>query len=81
MSDPAPMPVEKVVLSPVVSPDPNSKESELMRQVKLVEAQSQVDTKFDTVLERFETSRMPLVTFAVAALAYIGVCFLVGRGK
>ncbi len=81
MSGPSPVPVEKVVLSPVVSSDPNSKESDLMRQITLLNAQSQVDTKFDTILERFQPSKMPLVTFAVAALAYIGVCLFVGRRK
>ena len=76
-----PVPAEKVVLSPIVSYDTNSKESQLMRQIKEVEAQSIVDTKFDTVLERFESTKMPLVTFAVAALAYVSVVLLLSRKK
>jgi hypothetical protein len=81
MSTAVPVPVEKVVLSPIVSYDSNSKESQLMRQIKQVEAQSIVDTKFDTVLERFEPSKMPLVTFAVAILAYVSVVILLSRKK
>jgi hypothetical protein len=79
MSGPVPFPVEKVILSPVVSINPNSKESQLMSKMAELEAQSQVDSKFDTVLERFENNNKPLLTFAVAVLAYIGVCFLSRR--
>jgi hypothetical protein len=43
----------KVVEAPVVNEDPNSQEALLARSAKAIQVQSEADSKYDTVLERF----------------------------
>ena len=45
--------IQEVVAAPVVSADANSPEAKLARAVKATQAQAEVDSKFDTVIERF----------------------------
>jgi len=45
--------VIKIVEAPIVSNDSNSQEAVLARSAKAIQVQSEVDSKYDTVLERF----------------------------
>jgi hypothetical protein len=63
--------VEKIVYSPIVSTDSVSPEAKLMRSAKELEEQSNTDTKYDAVVERFQqnqSSTKPLLGVAVALL-------------
>jgi hypothetical protein len=46
-------PISAMIYAPVVSSDPNSPESKLARANTLIQAQSNTDSHYDTVLERF----------------------------
>lgn len=66
--------VEKIVYSPIVSTDSVSPEAKLMRSAKELEEQSNTDTKYDAVVERFQqnqqnqSSTKPLLGVGVALL-------------
>jgi MYXO-CTERM domain-containing protein len=45
--------IQEVVASPVVSADTTSPEAKLARAMKATQVQSEADSKFDTVVERF----------------------------
>jgi hypothetical protein len=49
-------PISAMAYAPVVSSDPNSPESKLARANTQIQAQSTVDSYYDTVLERFSGS-------------------------
>ena len=57
--------VHSIVLSPVVSDDPNSQVSQMARDAKKLQVQSQIDSKYDTVLER-DGTRVPNDTNTLA---------------
>ncbi len=44
--------INSIVLPPVVSHDPNSQISQMARDAKKLQVQSQIDSKYDTVLAR-----------------------------
>jgi hypothetical protein len=46
--------------APIVSDDPQSKESKLASEAKRIQAQSDNDSNFDTVLERYTTYSEPV---------------------
>lgn len=69
--------VEKIVYSPIVSTDSISPEAKLMRAAKELEVQSDVDTKYDAIVERFEQrSTKPLLGVAVALFLLFGASFI-----
>ena len=65
-----PSKVDSIIYSPVVNSDSNSQEAQLMREAKKTEAQSQVDTRYDSVVTPFmnysEPISVPLLGVAVA---------------
>ena len=63
-----------IVVAPVVSTDSNSPEAKMARDAKRLEAQSDTDAKFDTVLERFVDVSQCIdstLLIGVAAFAYL----------
>ena len=61
--------INQVITIPIVSDDRNSPEALLMRKAKMDQVQGEVDTKFDTVVERFEAGPQisgPLLSVGVA---------------
>jgi hypothetical protein len=51
--------VQAVVNAPVVSEDPKSPEQIMMRDAKQLEIQTDTDTKYDAVVERFMAEYTP----------------------
>jgi len=50
--------IDKLVLAPVVSSDPDSQISKMARDAKRLQVQSQVDSRYDTNLDR-DGKRVP----------------------
>jgi hypothetical protein len=64
-----PSKVQMLAYAPIVGTDATSPEVQLMREAKKVEVQTQIDTKFDAVVERFVVQQpisIPLVGATVA---------------
>jgi hypothetical protein len=77
-----PSKVQMLAQVPVVSTDATSPETQLMRDAKKVELQTQIDTKFDSVVERFVVQQpisLPLVSTAVALSLFALAIFITGR--
>jgi hypothetical protein len=77
-----PSKVQMLAQVPVVSTDATSLEAQLMRDAKKVELQTQIDTKFDSVVERFVVQQpisLPLVSTAVALSLFALAIFITGR--
>ena len=53
-------PLTNIVAAPIVSDDPQSKEAKLASEAKRIQAQSDNDSNFDTVLERYVTYSEPV---------------------
>ncbi len=53
-------PLTNIVAAPVVSDDPNSKEAKLAAEAKRIQSQTDNDSNFDTVLERYMTYSEPV---------------------
>ena len=67
---------------PVVSTDSTSPEMQLMREAKRVELQTQIDTKFDSVVERFVVQQpisIPLLNATVALTLFALAIYITGR--
>lgn len=64
-----PKKIQNVISVPVVSTDSLSPEAKLMREAKTMEAQAEIDTKFDPIVERFSNESgqisRPLIGLAV----------------
>jgi hypothetical protein len=65
--------VEAVVASPVVSEDSNSQEQKMMRDAKLTQIQTETDTKYDAVLERFYVQPTPISRPLVGVAVALGL--------
>ncbi len=77
-----PSKVQMLAQVPVVSTDATSPEMQLMRDAKRVELQTQIDTRFDSVVERFVVQQpisLPLVSTAVALSLFALAIFITGR--
>jgi hypothetical protein len=77
-----PSKVQMLAQVPVVSTDATSLEMQLMRDAKRVELQTQIDTRFDSVVERFVVQQpisLPLVSTAVALSLFALAIFITGR--
>ncbi len=77
-----PSKIQSLTYAPVVSTDATSPEAQLMREAKKIEVQSQVDTKFDSVVERFVVQQpisLPLVHVAVALGLFAVAVYYTGR--
>jgi hypothetical protein len=76
-------PISMMAAAPVVSDDPTSPEAKLAREAKQIQVQTDVDSKFDTVIERFEggpPSSQPLVAVGVVLLLF-GAAALVTKKR
>lgn len=62
-------PIEGTVAPPAVNENPNSPEAMLARDAKRVETQATTDSRFDTVLERFEDTRQTTITLMSVSVA------------
>jgi hypothetical protein len=76
--------VESIISAPVVNTDSLSPEANLARDAKRLQVQAEVDSKYDTVVERFycepEPINVPLVvSFLTVCLLFAGATFFHGR--
>ena len=74
--------VQTIAYVPVVGADTTSPETQLMREAKKVELQTQLDTKFDAVVERFVVQQpisVPLVGTTVALTLFAVAIWYSGR--
>lgn len=71
--------VQAVVDAPIVSDDAKSPEQIMMRDAKLLQIQTDVDTKYDAVVERFTVNSEPVsipLLGAVVAFSLMGLSVL-----
>lgn len=77
--------IDSVVTAPVVSIDSTSSEAKLARNARALEAQAEVDTLYDTKIERFYSEpapiSIPLVGVAVALGLWGLVCILLPKRR
>lgn len=74
-------PIAGFAFSPVVSHDSNSPEAKIARDAKMLEVQSNVDSRFDTKLERFVGSQTTILSGLTVALSLLLVSLLVQKRK
>jgi hypothetical protein len=77
-----PSKVQSLSYVPVVSPDSGSLEAQLMREAKKVEVQSQIDTKYDPIVERFVIQQpisLPLINVTLALGLFALTIYYTGR--
>lgn len=77
-----PAKIQSLVYAPVVSPDTTSAETQLMREARKVELQTQIDTKFDAVVERFVVQQpisIPLLGTSVALTLFALAIYYSGK--
>lgn len=74
-------PIAGFAFSPVVSHDSNSSEAKIARDAKMLEVQSNVDSRFDTKLERFVGSQTTILSGLTVALSLLLVSLLVQKRK
>lgn len=65
--------IDSVVDAPVVSVDSKSSEALLARKARALEAQAQVDTIYDTKIERFYSEPAPLSIPLVGVSVALGL--------
>ena len=63
--------IASLAIAPVVSHDSNSPEAKMARDAKMLEVQSQTDSKFDTKLERFIGSQTTVLSALTIALTLL----------
>lgn len=77
-----PAKIQSLVYAPVVSADTTSAETQLMREARKVELQTQIDTKFDAVVERFVVQQpisIPLLGTSVALTLFALAIYYSGK--
>ena len=73
--------IHSVAMPPVVSTDPNSPQSKMARDAKLLEVQSSTDSAFDTKLERFVGTQRTLLSGLTLALTLLLVSAIFQKRK
>ncbi len=68
--------VEMIVNAPVVSTDSTSPEAILARNAKRLQVQTDVDSKFDTVLERFRDQSPAIDSSLLFSVVVVGILFV-----
>ena len=68
--------IHSVAMPPVVSTDPNSSQSKMARDAKLLEVQSSTDSTFDTKLERFVGTQTTILSGLTVALSLLLISLL-----
>ena len=77
-----PIKIQTLAYAPVVGSDATSPEAQLMREAKKVELQTQIDTKFDSVVERFVVQQpisVPLLGTTVALSLFALAIYYSGK--
>ena len=78
-------PLTSMASAPIVSDDPNSKESKLASEAKRIQAQTDNDSNFDTVLERYtsysEPVSVPLLGTGVALVLLAASVWITKKRK
>ena len=69
--------IDSVVAAPVVSSESTSSEAILARKAREIEAQAQVDTVFDTKIERFYVEPIPISFPLLSITVVLGLWSLV----
>ena len=69
--------IDSVVAAPVVSSESTSVEAVLARKSREIEAQAQVDTEFDTKIERFYVEPLPISIPLISVAVVFGLWSLV----
>jgi hypothetical protein len=65
--------IDSVVLAPVVSSESTSPEAILARKSREIEAQAQVDTIYDTKIERFYVEPLPISLPLISVTVVLGL--------
>lgn len=82
--------LDAIVEAPTVSDNPNSTEAKMARDAKKIQVQTETDSKFDTVLERFadqyapysqEELNIPLVGALVAVVLLGAAALFTGKRR
>ena len=78
--------VETIISAPVVNTDSSSPEAILARDAKRLQVQAEVDSTFDTVVERFYCGPEPintplLVSFLTVCLLFAGATLFRGGSR
>jgi hypothetical protein len=68
-----PKKIQNVISVPVVSTDSLSPEAKLMRSAKQMEAQAEIDTKYDPIVERFSTDSGQISRPLVGLTLFMGI--------
>jgi hypothetical protein len=77
-----PTKIQSISYVPIVATDATSPEALLMREAKKTELQTQIDTKYDSVVERFVVQQpisIPLVHTTVALGLFALAIYITGR--
>jgi hypothetical protein len=77
-----PAKIQTLAYAPVVGTDATSPEVQLMREAKKVELQTQIDTKFDAIVERFVVQQpisIPLLGTTVALSLFALAIYYSGK--
>jgi hypothetical protein len=79
-----PSKIQGIITAPVTSQDATSPEAILAREAKKIQAQAEVDTKYDPLVERYRNFEQPTVSVplvcAAVALGLLGLAVLI-RGQ
>ena len=67
--------VETIISAPVVNTDSLSPEANLARSAKRLQVQAEIDSKFDTVIERFYCGPEPINTPLLVSFLTVGLLF------
>ena len=67
--------IELILAAPVVTTDSSSPEAVLARSAKRLQVQTEIDSKFDTVIERFYCGPEPINTPLLISFIAVGLLF------